>query len=90
MVQGTPCDLQNSENFKLTNFWNEKMATKDKTNLQQMILKINMDKLGGADRRETVAMKKEGVIGYEQNPERESRPTVTGNEVMHSFAQSNA
>ena len=47
MVQATPCDLQASETFKLTKLWEEKAASKDKTNLQQMILKINLDKIEG-------------------------------------------
>jgi hypothetical protein len=87
MVQGTPCDLQSSENFKLTKFWEQKAESKDKTNLQQVILKINMESIEGADNRSTMVMKKEGVIGYEPNKdEKNARPTLT-NETMQSFTQ---
>ena len=38
MIQATPTELQSSENYKLSQFW----ETKDKTNLQQLVLKINL------------------------------------------------
>jgi hypothetical protein len=41
MIQASPTELQQSENFKLASFWEEKAATKDKSNMQQNILKIN-------------------------------------------------
>ena len=37
-----PTDLQSSENFKLAAFWEEKNASKDKSAIQQLVLKINL------------------------------------------------
>lgn len=80
MVQGTPCDLQGSETFKLTKFWEE---LKDKSNLQQVILKINMDKIDVG--RGTIVTKQDGGINYERRETDVSRPTMV-NESMLSFA----
>lgn len=51
MIQATPTDLQSSENYKLSQFW----ETKDKTNLQQLVLKINLveSALSGVQSRPT-------------------------------------
>lgn len=51
MIQATPTDLQSSENYKLSQFW----ETKDKTNLQQLVLKINLveSALSGVQSRAT-------------------------------------
>ena len=40
MVQATPTELQSSETYKLSQFWEGKAT--DKTNIQQMVLKINL------------------------------------------------
>lgn len=87
MVQGTPCDLQASENFKLTKFWEQKTDSKDKTHLQQVILKINMDALEGEKERATIAMKKETPIGYEKKPDESNARATMGSDRMQSFAQ---
>ena len=34
MIQATPVELQTSEAYKLAKFWEQKVASKDKTNLQ--------------------------------------------------------
>lgn len=51
MIQATPTELQSSENYKLSQFW----ETKDKTNLQQLVLKINLveSALSGVQSRPT-------------------------------------
>lgn len=73
MVQATPTELQSSENFKLSQFWESK--GQDKSNLQQMVLKINL--LEGAianmpargeseaERSNTIVQKGPGGIAYE-------------------------
>ena len=33
MIQATPVELQTSESYKLAKFWEQKVASKDKTNL---------------------------------------------------------
>ena len=38
MIQATPTELQSSENYKLSQLW----EAKDKTNIQQLVLKINL------------------------------------------------
>lgn len=71
MVQATPTELQSSENYKLSQFWEAKGA--DKSNLQQLVLKINLleGALGNmASRategdRATIPQKGAGAIGYE-------------------------
>lgn len=58
---------------------------KDKANLQQVILKINLDKIEVG--RGTIVNKQEGLISYEKRETELSRATV-GDESMISFAQS--
>lgn len=72
MILATPTDLQSSENFKLQKFWEDKEATKDKANLQQIILKINLSS-GGAGKpviqnRETIVANTSSDIRYEGTP----------------------
>ena len=59
MIQASPTDIQASENFKVTQFWETKAANKDKTNMQQAILKINMleDMKGAESERPTIVSK---------------------------------
>jgi len=68
MVQATPTELQSSETYKLSQFWEGKAT--DKTNIQQMVLKINLaeDAMSGMqqDASMTLPNKAGGpTIGYE-------------------------
>ena len=77
-----PTDLQSSENFKLAAFWEEKNASKDKSAIQQLVLKINLDNAAlddqsfaaGADIQRqqsvisdaTIKNKADGNVGYQK------------------------
>ena len=80
MVQATATELQSSENYKLSQFWETK--GQDKANLQSLVLKINM--LDGAignvsggragtegERQTTVVNHPSGGIGYEDQGKRQ-------------------
>ena len=45
MVQASMTDLNASEGFNLSKFWDDKAKSKDKSTLQQAILKVSVDKL---------------------------------------------
>ena len=72
MILATPTDLQVSENFRLQKLWEDKAASRDKSNQQQIILKIdiiegqNAQKQAGVedDRRGTVVNKSDANIKY--------------------------
>ena len=71
MIQATPTELQSSENYKLSQFWESKGS--DKSNLQQLVLKINLlesvvgnlANRAAESERGTVMQKGAGGIGYE-------------------------
>ena len=68
MIIASQTELQSSENFKLTQFWEEKEKSGDKSQMQQIVLKIAIE--GNApdfDRRETVAANVDKNIKREQS-----------------------
>lgn len=75
MVLATPTDLQVSENFRLQKLWEDKNASRDKSNQQQIILKIDIIEAEGSkelpgaeqspdERRGTVVNKSDANIKY--------------------------
>ena len=73
MILATPTDLQVSENFRLQKLWEDKNASRDKSNQQQIILKIDIIEAQntlkppveeGDSRRGTVVNKTDTNIKY--------------------------